>query len=168
MPKDQPIIYEPHPVSVARKAELRGQGFKILDAVFAPPGTTVVLPATAPLPAIESNPAAATALALAGGNFMAFKSAAKKVLGDALPGTKPEIIAALEAIGQGDDPVIDVADGVPTPVPEAWDAMTDDELLALAAELSGGPVVASGDATPVERAKSIIRATVEDRAIRNG
>ena len=30
------IIYEPHPVSPERKAELRAQGFKIIDAVFAP------------------------------------------------------------------------------------------------------------------------------------
>lgn len=30
------IIYEPHPVSPERKAELRAQGYKILDARFAP------------------------------------------------------------------------------------------------------------------------------------
>lgn len=30
------IIYEKHPVSVERKAELRAQGFKILDARYAP------------------------------------------------------------------------------------------------------------------------------------
>ena len=30
------IIYEPHPVTPERKAELRAQGFKILDAQFAP------------------------------------------------------------------------------------------------------------------------------------
>jgi len=32
------IAYEPHPVSSERKAELRAQGFKILDARFAPDG----------------------------------------------------------------------------------------------------------------------------------
>lgn len=32
------IIYEPHPVSAARKAELKDQGYKILDACFAPDG----------------------------------------------------------------------------------------------------------------------------------
>jgi hypothetical protein len=32
------IAYEPHPVSPDRKAELRAQGFKIMDAVFAPEG----------------------------------------------------------------------------------------------------------------------------------
>ena len=32
------IIYEPHPVSPERKAELRAQGFRIIDAVFAPKG----------------------------------------------------------------------------------------------------------------------------------
>lgn len=35
MPK---IIYEPHPVTPERKTELRAQGFRIIDAVFAPPG----------------------------------------------------------------------------------------------------------------------------------
>jgi hypothetical protein len=32
------IAYEPHPVSAERKAELRSQGFKIIDAVFKPLG----------------------------------------------------------------------------------------------------------------------------------
>jgi hypothetical protein len=30
------IHYEPHPVSPERKAELRAQGFKIIDAAFKP------------------------------------------------------------------------------------------------------------------------------------
>jgi len=30
--------YEPHPVSPARKAELMAAGYRILDAIFAPPG----------------------------------------------------------------------------------------------------------------------------------
>lgn len=30
------IIYEPHPVTPERKAELRVQGFKIIDAAFKP------------------------------------------------------------------------------------------------------------------------------------
>ena len=30
------IIYEPHPVTPERKAELRAQGYKIIDAQFAP------------------------------------------------------------------------------------------------------------------------------------
>ncbi|MDV7209910.1 HeH/LEM domain-containing protein [Azotobacter beijerinckii] len=33
---EQKIIYEPHPVAPERKAELRAQGFKILDARFRP------------------------------------------------------------------------------------------------------------------------------------
>lgn len=32
------IIYEPHPVSAERKAELMEKGFKIMDARFAPAG----------------------------------------------------------------------------------------------------------------------------------
>lgn len=35
---EQKIAYEPHPVSPERKAELRKQGFKIIDARFAPAG----------------------------------------------------------------------------------------------------------------------------------
>lgn len=34
--KDEKIIYEPHPVSPERKAELRQEGYTILDAVYAP------------------------------------------------------------------------------------------------------------------------------------
>tara|TARA_Y100000296_G_scaffold83214_1_gene113619 strand:+ start:1198 stop:1479 length:282 start_codon:yes stop_codon:yes gene_type:complete len=32
------IAYEPHPVTPERKAELKAQGFKIIDARFAPEG----------------------------------------------------------------------------------------------------------------------------------
>jgi hypothetical protein len=103
---------------------------------------------------------AAEVLALATGNFMAFKSAAKKLLGDTLPGTKDEIIAALNAYDGG-------ADDPQTPIPEAWEAMTDDELIALAGELAGEPIIATGEATPADKARSVIQATVEDRA-RNG
>ena len=35
MSKEQKVIYEPHPVSPERKAELRGQGYKILDLLDA-------------------------------------------------------------------------------------------------------------------------------------
>ena len=35
------IIYEPHPISAARKAKLQAQGYKIIDAIFAPAGTPV-------------------------------------------------------------------------------------------------------------------------------
>lgn len=38
------IAYEPHPVSAARKAELRAGGYKILDARFKPPGAVVEQP----------------------------------------------------------------------------------------------------------------------------
>lgn len=31
-------IYEPHPVTPERKAELRAQGYRIVDAKFAPDG----------------------------------------------------------------------------------------------------------------------------------
>ena len=32
------IIYEPHPVTPERKKQLREQGYKIIDAAFAPEG----------------------------------------------------------------------------------------------------------------------------------
>ena len=35
------IIYEPHPVSPARKAKLQAEGYKIIDSIFAPAGTPV-------------------------------------------------------------------------------------------------------------------------------
>lgn len=35
------IIYEPHPINPARKAKLQEQGYKIIDAVFAPAGTPI-------------------------------------------------------------------------------------------------------------------------------
>jgi 4-hydroxy-3-methylbut-2-enyl diphosphate reductase IspH len=34
--KEQKVIFEPHPVSPERKAELRDQGYKIIDAKFDP------------------------------------------------------------------------------------------------------------------------------------
>lgn len=35
------IIYEPHPINPARKAKLQAEGYKIIDAIFAPAGTPV-------------------------------------------------------------------------------------------------------------------------------
>jgi len=39
--KERQIIYEPHPVSPGRKAELLAAGFKIIDAQFDPNPKTV-------------------------------------------------------------------------------------------------------------------------------
>ena len=36
MSKERTVIYEPHPVSAERKAELLASGYKIIDARFAP------------------------------------------------------------------------------------------------------------------------------------
>lgn len=38
MSKQKETIYEPHPVSAKRKAELVARGYQIIDAVFAPAG----------------------------------------------------------------------------------------------------------------------------------
>jgi len=35
------IIYEPHPISPARKAKLQAEGYKIVDAIFAPSGAPI-------------------------------------------------------------------------------------------------------------------------------
>lgn len=35
------IIYEPHPISAPRKAKLQAQGYKIIDAIFAPAGAPI-------------------------------------------------------------------------------------------------------------------------------
>ena len=43
-------IYEPHPVTPERKAELRGQGFRIIDAVFKPEGVDAGVDASADAP----------------------------------------------------------------------------------------------------------------------
>lgn len=166
------IAYEPHPLSVERKRELNSQGYQVIDAIFAPPGTATAAPKAAaaakptkaPAQTPSASPVAADALALAGGNFMAFKSAAKKVLGDALPATKPEIVAALEALTGGAGPISETPDGIPTPVPDAWEAMTDEELIDLAGKLAGEPINAGSEGSPADKARSIIQATVDDRA----
>jgi hypothetical protein len=33
---DEKVVYEKHPVTAERKAELRQKGYKIIDALFAP------------------------------------------------------------------------------------------------------------------------------------
>lgn len=47
---EQKIAYVEHPVTPERKAELRAQGFKIIDARFAPPGEVVEPQDKAPKP----------------------------------------------------------------------------------------------------------------------
>lgn len=39
MPKTREVIYEPHPVTPERKAELKKAGYRIVDIKFAPPGS---------------------------------------------------------------------------------------------------------------------------------
>lgn len=45
----RPVWYEPHPITPARKAELREQGYVVRDAAFAPPAAEA--PAQAAKPA---------------------------------------------------------------------------------------------------------------------
>ena len=49
-------IYEPHPVSPERKAELQAQGYRIIDAKFAPAGEKVEPVAPTPEPTPEPIP----------------------------------------------------------------------------------------------------------------
>lgn len=72
--KDRPIAYEPHPVTLERKKELIGLGFRIIDVKFKPPGvagtlppagmkfmessTSVVAPIEAPVAAVDELSAA--------------------------------------------------------------------------------------------------------------
>lgn len=39
---DKPIVYEPHPISPERRAELLNAGYRIVDAVYAPTGAQPV------------------------------------------------------------------------------------------------------------------------------
>lgn len=52
-PNTMQVIYEPHPVSAERKAALRAQGYKIIDARFAPPTEPVEAPGSVPVPLTE-------------------------------------------------------------------------------------------------------------------
>ena len=50
------IIYEPHPVTPERKAELLAAGYKIIDARFAPEPVDVPRPVEIEINVIESAP----------------------------------------------------------------------------------------------------------------
>ena len=51
---ERPVFYEPHPVSPERKVELVAQGYRIMDAKFAPADAIVAEPKIIP-PAIEDH-----------------------------------------------------------------------------------------------------------------
>lgn len=48
---NRPVIYEPHPVSPERKAELVAQGFRIIDAIYAPADQRPAV--SAPVPVVQ-------------------------------------------------------------------------------------------------------------------
>lgn len=50
------IIYEPHPVSPERKAELRAAGYKIIDARFAPEPVDVPRPVEIEINVVDPAP----------------------------------------------------------------------------------------------------------------
>lgn len=52
---ERPIAYEPHPVSPERKAELVSQGYRIVDARFAPADAKPVITNVVTPPIIEDN-----------------------------------------------------------------------------------------------------------------
>lgn len=66
------------------------------------------------------------------------------------------------------DAVSETPDGIPDPIPDDWEAMHWKKQVALAEILIGGKLVISGNSeTLADKAKSIIGATVDDRASRN-
>ena len=84
-------------VKISRADNPRG-GFAIInEADFDPKRHELfdAQPAGTPLTAEEAAAAASSVLSMADGNFMAFKAAAKKLLGDACPAKKGDIVAAL-------------------------------------------------------------------------
>ncbi|MBZ9600745.1 hypothetical protein [Phyllobacterium chamaecytisi] len=80
---------------IINEADFDPKFHELLDAA---PATKPAAPASTPAPVDTGDKTALEVLALADGNFMSFKSAAKKLLGDKTPSTKPEIIAALEEL----------------------------------------------------------------------
>ena len=50
------IIYEPHPVTPERKAELRAAGYKIIDARFAPETVDMPHPVEIEINVVEPAP----------------------------------------------------------------------------------------------------------------
>lgn len=51
------IIYEPHPVTPERKAELRAAGYKIIDARFAPEPVDMPRPVEVEINVADAEPA---------------------------------------------------------------------------------------------------------------
>ena len=53
MLKTKEVIYEPHPVTPERKAELKAQGYRIVDVRFAPPGYAETIEKSVQPPAVN-------------------------------------------------------------------------------------------------------------------
>lgn len=115
MSKEPMIIYEPHPVTPERKAKLRGQGYTIVDAVFAPPGAK-----TAEAEELRDDGPTVTEFVAAG-----YPAASYPPKGYASRSTPEEIaLAVAEQAGTGN--------------PVASDAeLTDDELRAFIEATTG-------------------------------
>lgn len=85
--------------------------------------------------------------------------------------TAEEIAAAIAAqqapAGGGNDgsgsPASETPDGIPTPIPDDWEAMHHTKQISLAKALAGDFTAPAGQ-TMTEKAKSIILAAVTDRA----
>lgn len=58
MTRHTKIAYEPHPVTMARKAELKSQGFRIVDVRFKPKDAPVAPAPVAAAPLAPPPPAA--------------------------------------------------------------------------------------------------------------
>lgn len=82
---------------------------------------------------------------------------------------KAEAIAAIEAHlakAEAEGGNLDNPRGEPVEIPEAWEAMTDDEMVELALAIVGGdgPLVPAEGQTVAQKARAIIEAEVAERA----
>lgn len=80
---------------------------------------------------------------------------------------KAEAIAAIEAhLAKAEGGNLDNPGGEPVEIPEAWEAMTDDEMVELALAIVGGdgPLVPAEGQTVAQKARAIIEAEVAERA----
>jgi len=140
-----------HPVLPELKRKLNSEGFQIIDAAFAPAGEPIINGSEPDGESTADQGGAPLKVGKGPGGKFYVKQGKVNIKGPF--STETEAEAAMVT-----------PDGVPTPIPEAWEAMPDEELEKLAGELAGEPVTELNGQTPAERAKSIIQAAVDDRA----
>lgn len=163
------IAYVRHPVLPAVKHRLNDEGFKIIDAAFAPANANILDgtgQASAEPPALRDDGPTVAEYVERGYLAVNYPPA-----GYASRSTPEEIAAAIAAqqapAGGGTDgsgaPASETPDGTPTPIPDDWETMHHTKQISLAKALAGDFTAPEGQ-TMTEKAKSIILAAVTDRA----